>query len=142
MLKATVSTRRENLHLEAGHRIGPAGRREMFRRADLDWAGRSLDTDAPDSGKRQAGGPDRAIRMLFPPVPFRELADETGTPVLYADGQHYDHGDGACLTFPDQRWLKFPVRHPAGKRHHDRVWIRMETRWPGPVPARTGSAGV
>jgi hypothetical protein len=39
----------------------------------------------------------------------RELLDETGMPVLYASGSHFDHGDGACITFPDQRWLRFPV---------------------------------
>jgi len=110
MLKATVSTGGRTFTWKRGTGSARPDVAEMFRRADLDWAGRSLDTDAPDSGKRQAGGLDRAVRMLFPPVPFRELADETGTPVLYADGQHYDHGDGACLTFPDQRWLKFPVR--------------------------------
>lgn len=33
---------------------------------------------------------------------LRELLDETGTPILYASGRH--------ITFPDQRWLRFPVR--------------------------------
>jgi hypothetical protein len=34
----------------------------------------------------------------------------TGTPILYASGQNYNRGAGARITFPDQRWLKFPVR--------------------------------
>ena len=40
----------------------------------------------------------------------RKLLDETGTPVLYTIGRHFDHGSGACITFPDQRWLEFPVQ--------------------------------
>ena len=39
-----------------------------------------------------------------------EFVDETGTPVLYTIGRHFDHGSGACITFPDQRWLEFPVQ--------------------------------
>jgi DivIVA domain-containing protein len=39
-----------------------------------------------------------------------KLLDETGTPVLYASGEHYFHHAGGSITFPDQRWLRFPVR--------------------------------
>lgn len=41
---------------------------------------------------------------------LRELLDEAGTPILYASGKHLAEGAAACLTFPDQRWLRFPVR--------------------------------
>ena len=40
----------------------------------------------------------------------RELLDETRMPILYTSGSHRGRGDGACITFPDQRWLRFPVR--------------------------------
>lgn len=39
-----------------------------------------------------------------------ELRDETGTPVLYASGRNYALEAKAHITFPGQRWLRFPVR--------------------------------
>jgi DivIVA domain-containing protein len=39
-----------------------------------------------------------------------ELADETGMPILYTSGQNYAGRAYACVTFPDQRWLRFLVR--------------------------------
>jgi DivIVA domain-containing protein len=84
---------------------------EIVRRSDPDYgAGRSLDADTPDSWKPQATASslNRAVRALREPI--RELFDETGMPILYASGQNYNGGAGACITFPDQRWLKFPVR--------------------------------
>jgi hypothetical protein len=41
---------------------------------------------------------------------LREVLDETGKPILYASGRHFAHSDRACITFPDRRWLRFPVR--------------------------------
>jgi hypothetical protein len=38
-----------------------------------------------------------------------QFVDETGTPVLYTTGRHYNRRAGACVTFPDRRWLEFPV---------------------------------
>jgi DivIVA domain-containing protein len=84
---------------------------EIVRRSDQDYgAGRSLDADTPDSRKPQATASSlkRAVRALREPI--RELLNETGTPILYASGQNYNRGAGARITFPDQRWLKFPVR--------------------------------
>jgi hypothetical protein len=40
---------------------------------------------------------------------LRELVDETSMPVLYTYGKHANHLADACITFPDRRWLKFPV---------------------------------
>jgi DivIVA domain-containing protein len=40
----------------------------------------------------------------------RELADETGTPILYASGRNFGLRAWAGITFPDQRWLRFLVR--------------------------------
>jgi DivIVA domain-containing protein len=39
-----------------------------------------------------------------------ELVDETGIPILYASGMNYNRRACACVTFPDQRWLRFLVR--------------------------------
>jgi hypothetical protein len=40
----------------------------------------------------------------------RELVDETGIPILYSSGQNFNRRAYACVTFPDQRWLRFLVR--------------------------------
>jgi hypothetical protein len=39
-----------------------------------------------------------------------EIRDETGTPILYISGASEDSNARACITFPDERWLRFPVR--------------------------------
>ena len=39
-----------------------------------------------------------------------ELRDETGIPIFYASGKNYNRRACACVTFPDQRWLRFWVR--------------------------------
>jgi hypothetical protein len=41
---------------------------------------------------------------------LRELVDETGAPILYTAGHNYNWRAGACILFPDQRWLRFLVR--------------------------------
>ena len=43
-------------------------------------------------------------------VPVRELVDEAGIPILYTSGLHVYEQAGACITFGEQRWLRFPVR--------------------------------
>jgi hypothetical protein len=40
----------------------------------------------------------------------RELLDEAGIPVLYISGSHWNHSAHASISFPGQRWLRFPVR--------------------------------
>ena len=41
---------------------------------------------------------------------LRELLDETGKPVLYKGRWHSPYYAGSYIKFPDQRWLRFPVR--------------------------------
>jgi hypothetical protein len=41
---------------------------------------------------------------------LRELVDEAGTPILYTSGTHVYEQAQACVTFDEQRWLRFPVR--------------------------------
>jgi hypothetical protein len=57
----------------------------------------------PGSGKLRA-------RINRVKLQLTEVLDETGMPVLYTNGRHFDRSDGAHITFPDQRWLRFPVR--------------------------------
>ncbi len=40
---------------------------------------------------------------------FRQLLDETGTPILYTGGVTSGR-DGGYIKFPGRRWLRFPVR--------------------------------
>jgi hypothetical protein len=40
----------------------------------------------------------------------RSLVDKTGVPILSIRGEHHDLSAGARITFPDRRWLQFPVR--------------------------------
>jgi DivIVA domain-containing protein len=42
--------------------------------------------------------------------PVGELTDETRKPILYTCGKNFGHRAYACVTFPDQRWLRFWVR--------------------------------
>ena len=39
-----------------------------------------------------------------------QVRDETGTPILYTAGQHFNSAAGGYIKFPGQRWLRFPVR--------------------------------
>lgn len=39
-----------------------------------------------------------------------ELVDEAGIPMLYISGENYHWRAGFCISFPDGRWLRFPVR--------------------------------
>jgi hypothetical protein len=46
--------------------------------------------------------------------PGQELIDETGTPILYTTGRNFAGRACAWIMFPDQRWLRFPVRATTG----------------------------
>lgn len=41
---------------------------------------------------------------------LRQLVDETGAPVLYTGGRHFERSASAYIKFPGHRWLEFPVR--------------------------------
>ena len=41
---------------------------------------------------------------------IRELVDEAGIPLLYTSGENFGCRACFCVTFPDGRWLRFPVR--------------------------------
>lgn len=44
---------------------------------------------------------------------IRELVDDAGMPVLYTSGSHFNLRAHATISFPGQRWLRFPVRGTA-----------------------------
>jgi DivIVA domain-containing protein len=54
---------------------------------------------------------------------LRELVDETSIPVLYTGGWNFDHRALARILFPDQRWLRFPVR---GTRRSDAIMTAVD----------------
>jgi hypothetical protein len=45
----------------------------------------------------------------------REFTDEMGTPMMYSHGSNFSRRACACITFPDQRWLRFLVRGTSRK---------------------------
>lgn len=54
---------------------------------------------------------------------LRQLVDETGSPVLYTGGRHFDRVAGAYIKFPGHRWLGFPVR---GTRRADAIMTAVD----------------
>jgi hypothetical protein len=56
----------------------------------------------PDAEAR----PSRFMHEWFNLAVF---VDEADAPVLYTSGRNYDRSAQACITFPDRRWLRFPV---------------------------------
>jgi DivIVA domain-containing protein len=77
-----------------------------------DFGGHFLDRDTARSQKRlekpssQKLGLSGRLKLGY----LGECRDESGAPVLYISGNHMNRSAGACITFPDQRWLRFPVR--------------------------------
>jgi DivIVA domain-containing protein len=53
----------------------------------------------------------------------RELVDETGIPVLYTSGSHWNRSAHAGISFPGQRWLRFPVR---GTRRREAIMTAVD----------------
>jgi DivIVA domain-containing protein len=86
-----------------------AGGRTCTRRgvSRSSWPGiaETISDDRPGAPahmlNRQAGKRDPALKQLL---------DETGMPVLYTAGQHFERKAGGYIKFPGQRWLRFPVR--------------------------------
>jgi hypothetical protein len=63
---------------------------------------------AGDARRRPAAQNPPRADVVDPKL--RELLDATGMPILYTSGRNYRRTAGACITFPDRRWLRFPVR--------------------------------
>jgi DivIVA domain-containing protein len=52
-----------------------------------------------------------------------QLCDETGMPVLYTAGRHFNRDASGYIKFPGQRWLRFPVR---GTRRADVIMTAVD----------------
>ena len=92
---------------------------EIVRRSHGDYPlGHFLPEEAPylAAGTQRGRKRQAKARRKHPRTAAREhsswgeLLDKTGRPVLYVSGSNFGHRAGACITFPDQRWLRFPVR--------------------------------
>jgi DivIVA domain-containing protein len=90
------------------HTLSIGGRTFTLKRVTRSaWPGiaETISRDRPGepahSLQRQANDRDSFLRQLLP---------ETGIPILYTGGRHFDRHAGAYIKFPDQRWLRFPVR--------------------------------
>ena len=76
---------------------------EIAARGSGNCAGQFL---TPRSSRRQRWE-DRQGKF---PVKLKELADETGTLILYTTGVNQYGRACACISFPDEGWLRFLVR--------------------------------
>jgi hypothetical protein len=72
---------------------------------------------------------------------LRALLDETGTPILYTSGSYYAGNAGARITFPDWRWLPFPVRG-TGRTNAMMTAVDQAGKQSGPVPAHRQAPGL
>jgi DivIVA domain-containing protein len=107
----TIAYRRGTGTFSTGHRSFTVktvtasswpGVAEIADRYARDYDGHFLDPDAP--GTRLSKG---FRRDRFKAAEYR---DEAGRPVLYASERHIGRQARGRVTFPDQRWLRFPVR--------------------------------
>jgi hypothetical protein len=88
-----------------GNTLSAGGRTFTFKRVTPSaWPtiAETISRDLPHA-PAHAGYTDDGYRLL-------QLLDETGEPVLYTAGTHFDHFAGSYIKFPGQRWLRFPVR--------------------------------
>jgi len=79
---------------------------EIVRRSRQEAIGKHFGAESTpqEEAVRKDGLAARTVLQL------RQLLDETGTPILYTSGQHLSQSAATCITFPGQRWLRFPVR--------------------------------
>jgi hypothetical protein len=63
-----------------------------------------------DEGHFAASRKQRSAKTQRALAGLKELADEMGTPILYTSGENFRYRATACISFPDQRWLRFLVR--------------------------------
>ena len=89
---------------------------EIAARSSRDYAGHFAGQTISGRAQAEASGrkPGIAQRLAEvssrPPLDLRQLVDDAGIPVLYTSGVNYSHRACACISFPDQRWLRFFIR--------------------------------
>ncbi len=89
---------------------------EIVARSSRDYAGHFAEQTTSGRAQAEASGrkPSIAQRLAEvssrPPLHLEQLVDEAGIPILYTSGINYSYRACACISFPDQRWLRFFVR--------------------------------
>jgi DivIVA domain-containing protein len=88
---------------------------EIAARSSRDYAGHFA--EQPISGRAQAEASgrnpstwQRLNEVRPPPLFMNQLVDEAGIPILYTSGTIGNRRTYVCISFPDQRWLRFFVR--------------------------------
>jgi hypothetical protein len=77
--------------------------KEIAKRGELDSHGHYCSSEPKPA--RMPGSLRTGIQVAL---------DETGTPVLYTSGKHYDHCAYSRISFAGERWLMFPSGGRAG----------------------------
>jgi DivIVA domain-containing protein len=90
-------------------RSSPPGIAEIAARSTRDTAGHFAAKRA-GSWKQETEASSQKPGHHYQTAVPRTLVDETGTPILYASGENHEHRACACITVPNQRWLRFLVR--------------------------------
>jgi hypothetical protein len=93
-----------------GGRIFTLKRVKVAARPDIaEVIARSISEGCP---RRRVAGPKQVAGRPGGGLPDQvlQLLDEAGAPVFYVSGAHISGYAGTLITFPDQRWLGFPVR--------------------------------
>ena len=107
----TVSIGQKSFTLRKVNRSlpSPPGVHEIGARTSRDSAGHFAAKTAGSQDWRKLG--------------LRELVDEAGTPVMYASVRRFGRRAGTSISFPDRRWLRFPVR---GTRQGDAIMTAVD----------------
>lgn len=74
------------------------------------WSDVRLATNISEIGARFSINNESFVLKSTGYAQSRKLVDQTGTPVLYTSGRNFNGIAGACISFPDGRSLRFPVR--------------------------------
>jgi DivIVA domain-containing protein len=104
---ASISLFGRSVTLSAGRRRFTlrkvSSRRSPHPDIDAIVARRSLDFEGHFAAETTSSQNGRALNVT-------ELVDDTGAAVLYTSGQHFNCKARASISFPDRRWLRFPIR--------------------------------
>jgi DivIVA domain-containing protein len=101
----TIASRDTNWKAQATVRVG-----EKSFTYQKSTSGPPVIAEIAARSARDYAGQFTAGTMSGPGQEVHQLVDEAGTPILYVSGKNYDRRACACVTFPDQRWLRFLVR--------------------------------
>jgi hypothetical protein len=90
--------------------IRAGGRRFRFQKMDRARSSSPVIAEIAVRAARDEDGHFAKPRPRRKPPRVAGLIDEAGSPVLYISGENLERRACFCVTFPDGRWLRFPVR--------------------------------